>query len=128
LTRRSDRGEVTATVLMVPVVLLTVMFVLQFGLAYYARQVVAGAAQDGAAAGARQSSSPGVGSALADQLIAEAGGSLFESFGSSAATDGDVVTVTSSGEVVSLLPFFGTITVSAKAAAHMERFEPQGGP
>jgi Flp pilus assembly protein TadG len=113
---------------MVPVVLLAVLFVVQFGLAYYARQVVAGAAQDGAAAGARQNSSPGTGSALADALIAEGGGSLFESFGSAVATNGEVVTVTSTGEVVSLLPFFGTITVSASASAHVEHFAPQGGP
>ena len=113
---------------MVPVVLITVLFVVQFGLAYYARQVLAGAAQDGAAAGARQNSSPETGGALADQLIAEAGGSLFESFGSSASTNGEVVTVTASGEVVSLLPFFGTLTVSATASAHVERFRPQGAP
>ena len=30
------------------------------------------------------------------------------------------------GEVVSLLPFFRTITVTATGAAHVERFDPQG--
>ena len=53
---RDDRGEVTATVIVVPVVLLAMLLVVQFGLAYYARQVLAGAAQDGAAAAARRDS------------------------------------------------------------------------
>jgi Flp pilus assembly protein TadG len=113
---------------MVPVVLITILFVVQFGLAYYARQVAAGAAQDGAAAGARQSSSPEVGAALTEQLISEAGGSLFESHDASAASTGEVVTVTVTGEVVSLLPFFGTITVAATGSARVEQFNPQGGP
>ena len=39
------------TVLMVPLVLIAMLLVVQFGLAYHARQVVAGATQDGAASG-----------------------------------------------------------------------------
>jgi Flp pilus assembly protein TadG len=117
---------VTATVIVVPVVLLTMLFVVQYGLAYYARQVLAGAAHDGAAAAARERSNPSQGAALAEQLISEAGGSLFGSYQASAASDGDTVTVTATGEVVSLLPFFGTITVTATGSANVERFEPQG--
>ena len=36
--------------LMVPLVLIALLAVVQYGLAYYARQVLAGATQDGAAA------------------------------------------------------------------------------
>jgi Flp pilus assembly protein TadG len=111
----------------VPVVLLAMLLVVQFGLAYYARQVLAGAAHDAAAAAARERSSPGEGAALAEQLIGEAAGSLLDSHGVSTTSDGDTVTVTASGEVVSLLPFFGTITVTATGSANVERFEPQGG-
>ena len=116
----------TATVLIVPVVLLALIFVVQFSLAYYARVVLSGAVQDGAAAGARQASSPAEGSALSDQLIAESAGSLLTSYSSSASMEGDTVTITARGEVASLLPFFGTITVSASGSARVERFEPQG--
>ena len=59
-----DPGEVTATVLMIPAIILTVLFVVQFALAYYARSVLAGAAHDGATAGARLA-------------VAENGGGLF---------------------------------------------------
>jgi len=126
--RSDDRGEVTATVILVPVVLIALLFVVQFSLAYYARVVLAGAAQDGAVAGARQDSSAAVGAALSDQLISESGSSLLASHSSTGASTGDTVTVTTTGEVVSLLPFFGTITVTATGSARVEQFEPQGSP
>ena len=118
----------TATVLMVPVVLLALLLVVQFGLAYYARQVLSGAAQDGAAAAGRQGSSPAAGVSLTDTLVEEAGGSLFDSHNTTASSSGNLVTVQTSGEVVSLLPFFGTITVQASATAKVESFDPQGQP
>jgi Flp pilus assembly protein TadG len=117
---------VTATVIMVPVVLLALLFVVQFSLAYYARTVLAGAAQDGAVAGARQGASPDDGAALTNTLISESAGSLIESPSSIVSTDGETVTVRSTAKVVSLLPFFGSITVSATGAAQVEQFEPQG--
>jgi Flp pilus assembly protein TadG len=117
---------VTATVIVVPVVLLAVLLVVQYGLAYYAHQVAAGAAHDGAAAAARERSSPGEGAALAQQLVSEGGGSLFSSFNATGSSDGDIVTVTVTGRAVSLLPFFGTITVKATGSAAIEKFQPQG--
>jgi hypothetical protein len=123
-----DRGEVTATVAMLPVVLVALLFVVQFGLTYYARQVLAGAAQDGAAAAARLDASVGEGEALAESLIGEAGGALLESYDASVTSDGDVVTVSATGEVVSLLPFFGSLTVEASASASIESFDGQGSP
>lgn len=123
-----DRGEVTATVTMLPVVLVALLFVVQFGLTYYARQVLAGAAQDGAAAAARLDSSPSEGEALAETLIGESGRALLNSYDASATSDGDVVTVSATGEVVSLLPFFDSITVKASASADVESFDGQGSP
>lgn len=123
-----DRGEVTATVAMLPVVLVALLFVVQFGLTYYARQVLAGAAQDGAAAAARLDASVGEGEVLAESLIGEAGGALLESYDASVTSDGDVVTVSATGEVVSLLPFFGSLTVEAAASASIESFDGQGAP
>lgn len=112
--------------LIVPLVLVTMLFVVQFALAYYARTVVAGAAQDGASAGARRDSSAAAGAALAESLAEEGAGALLTSHSSSASTDGDVVSVTVEGEVVSLLPFVGTITVKATSSARVEEFEAQG--
>jgi Flp pilus assembly protein TadG len=113
-------------VIVVPVVILALMMVVQFSLAYYARQVLAGATQDGAAAAARQGSGPAAGQVLADQLINEAGSNLLASHSTSASSSGTTVTVSASGKVVSLLPFFGSITVRASGSAHIEQFDPQG--
>jgi Flp pilus assembly protein TadG len=113
-------------VIVVPVVIITTMFVVQYALAYYARQVLAGATQDGAAAGARQGSTPDAGAALADALIDQAGSSMLRSHTVSATSDGTTVTVRASGRVVALLPFLGGITVKAAASATIERFDPQG--
>lgn len=124
----SDRGEVTATVVMLPVFLVALLFVVQFGLTYYARQILAGAAQDGAAAAARLDSSTAEGEALTLALIDQSGDALLDSYGATASSDGEVVTVDTTGEVRSLLPFFGSITVQASASARVEAFDAQGEP
>lgn len=124
---RGDRGDVLVTVLMVPLVLISMLAVVQFALAYHARQVLAGAVQDAAASGARRDSSPGAGAALADRLIGDAAGSLLTSWSTSAG-GGEQVTVSASGNVVKVFPLFPTITVRATGAARLERFEAQGSP
>lgn len=112
--------------LIVPLVLITLLFVVQFALAYYARTVVSGAAQDGASAAARRDASAAEGVALADALVEQAAGSLLSSHVVTPSGDGEVVTIRVEGEVVSVLPFFGSITVSASSSARVEEFTPQG--
>jgi Flp pilus assembly protein TadG len=119
---------VLVTVLMVPLVLVSVLAVVQYGLAYHARQVLSGATQDGAAAGARRASSPGAGAGLADTLIEGSAGQLLSSHSTAASSDGRRVTVRSTGQVVRVMPFFPAITVTATASAAVERFQPQGTP
>lgn len=111
---------------MVPVVLLAMLLVVQFALAYYARTVIAGAAQDGAAAAARRDASVEEGAGLTESLLNEAASSLLDSHTVSASSTGASVTIEVEGEVVSLLPFFGTITIRATGTAAVEQFEPQG--
>ncbi len=115
-------------VIVIPVVLVAVMLVVQFALGYHARQVLAGAAHDGAAAGARPTASPADGAALAGELIEGSAGQLLDTYTVTASVSGDVVTVTATGRVVSLLPFFGSMSVAASGSARLERFDPQGGP
>lgn len=113
---------------MVPFIIIGMMLVVQFGLAMYARQVVAGAAQDGAAHGALQGSSPGAGQAVTDSLVSGSAGHLLTGYNSSVASNGDIVTVTASGNVVKVFPFFPTITVSGSGSATVEEFVPEGSP
>ena len=126
LIRRGDRGEVTVTTVMMPVIVVAVMFVVQVGLAYYARQVVSGATQDGAATGALYGSTPAQGEATAQNLIAEGTGHLTTGSATSVSVAGDVVTVRASASVVKVFPLFPTFTVRAESSATIERFRPQG--
>lgn len=106
-------------------VLLAMTMVVQFALAYYAKQVLAGAAQDGAAAGARRSGSVTEAEAVADDLVAQAGTTLLLSYDTVARSDGDRMTVTITGEAVSLLPFQRSLTVTAAGSVPVESFRPQ---
>lgn len=125
---RSDRGEALITVLMVPFILVGMMLVVQFGLAYYTRQVMAGAAQDGAASGARVGSSAATGQVVADELAQSGASHLLTSYSSTSGSDGNVITVTTHGKVIKVFPLFPSITVSATGSASIERFIPQGSP
>ena len=125
---RRERGEVTATVLMVPAIIITVLFVVQFALAFYARSVLAGAAHDGAAAGARRGSTPAAGAALTDDLLSQSARALLSSHTASGHADGDRVVVNAQARVVSLVPFVRGITVRANATARQETFNGQGAP
>ena len=112
--------------ILVPVVLLALLLVVQFALAFHARQVLAGATQDGAAAAARLDATTADGVTLTRQLVEAGAGSLLDDVTVSADEGPDTVTVRASGQVASVLPFFGSITVRASATAKVETFDPQG--
>ncbi len=115
------------TTVMMPVIVLAVMFVVQVGLAYYTRQVVSGATQDGAATGAMYGFMPEEGGATARDLIEQGAGHLTTGSAAAVSVAGDVVTVQASATVVKVFPLFPTFTVSAESSAPVERFRPQGG-
>ena len=119
-------GSASVTVLMVPFVIVGMLLVVQFGIGMYARQVVQGAAQDGADTAARSGSSLNHGLATTDSLVTRAGGHLITGFSSSGGSTGDVVTISAQADVVRLLPLFPVITVRATGSATVERFVPAG--
>lgn len=123
---RNDRGEVIEAIVVLTTVLITTMLIVQFGLALHARQVMAGAAQDGAAAGAAADSSPGAGLAITDQLVNSTAGGLIDSYSSSVSADGTQITVTVRGNAPKVFPLFPTFTLSASSSATIEEFRPQG--
>ena len=124
--QRDERGEVTSTTVIVPLVLLSVMVVVQFGLAYHVKNVLAGAAQDGAAAAARVDASAADGATVAETLVNESASPLLADHTISAAVAGDRVVVTIEASVVSLIPFIDGIAVTAVGSAPIEQFHPQG--
>ena len=113
-------------VVAVTAVLMSIMFVVHVSLAYYARQVLAGAVHDGAAAGARVDATANDGAALTEELIAGAGGTLLTAHDVTATGDGATVTVTAHATVMSVWPLFPTIHVTATGRASVETFRSQG--
>ena len=92
----------------------------------HARQVMAGAAQDGAAAGAAADSSPDAGLAITDRLVTSTVGGLVDSYSSSVSSNGSEITVSVSGNARKVFPLFPTITLTAPGSASLETFRPQG--
>lgn len=113
------------TVIVVPVVIVAMMLIVQVGLAYHARQVVAGAAQDGAATGARHGGSEAAGVAHAEALVDAAASQLLSERKVIPHSDSEVITITVTGKVIQVLPLFPAFDVSATASASVEQFRPQ---
>ncbi len=117
-----------STTIVVPLVLAALLTVVQFGLAYHAHRVLAGAANDGAAAGARAGSTASDGAAVADDLLRQSGSGVLRSYAADGSVSGDRVVVVTSADVVKVLPFLPTMHLRASASAAVERFRPEGTP
>lgn len=117
-----------STTIVVPLVLISLLAVVQFGLAYHAHRVLAGAATDGAAAGARAGATPADGAGVAGDLLRQSGGGVLRSYAAVGSTAGDRVVVVTSADVVKILPIVPTMHLRASASAVIERFRPEGTP
>lgn len=125
---RTDTGAATtALVLILPAVLLTIMLVVQFALAYHARQVLTQAAQDAAFAGSAQNASPDTASTVANRVIADAGSGLVRDVSVDVRSDTERVHVTIDATVVSVVPGFA-LHVDGDAESPTETFRPQQAP
>lgn len=113
---------------MVTMILMALMFVVQVGMTYHARQVLAGAVQDGATSAAAKNSSAADGVGTTRRLIEGSAGGLFENLDIEGDQDDDLIVISASADVVSVVPnFFPKIvrTVQASASASRERFRGQ---
>ena len=116
-----DRGEITSTVIMVPLMLLLFLFAVQTALAFHARSVLSAAAQDYVRA--VQAEDPGSGEAAANALLSGSAGLFVSTPAIQPSTGGDVVGVTIRGQVKSLIPGWSP-EVSGSAEGAAERFRP----
>lgn len=119
---RGDHGDVIPSIVVLPVLLIMMLLVVQAGFAYHARQVMATAAQDGAAL---EAASPGSGKALTDELVTNAVGGLVNNYSSSVGSNGEDIIITTTAQATKVFPLFPTLTLTASGAATIERFEPQ---
>lgn len=107
--------------IVVPALLLSFWLVLQYALVQHARHAAQVAAQDAAIAAASGSGDPGT---VAGGIVSGAAGSITSHVTVSSARDSHQVTVTVSADVLQVFPL-GSYSVSASAAAPVERFVPE---
>jgi Flp pilus assembly protein TadG len=120
---RHPRGQAgsatTELVLLMPVVLLLVLLIVQFGLWLHARQVATAAAQEGLVAARVETGTAAAGHARAVAFLTQTGG--LRDVGVDASRDVTTARVTVTGTTPTVLP--GTaLGVSAVAEGPVERF------
>ena len=120
---RSDRGEVTGAVILLPVVVTMVFLVIQAALVYHARSIVAAAAEDGARAAQAEGADAASGRAVALAVLDGSSGLIPAPVVAIERTGADV-RVTVSAPVRGPIPWFHP-TVTASAGGPVERFIPE---
>lgn len=121
---RDERGDATVeAVLAVPVLLLLVLLVIQFGLYYHAAHTAEAAAQEGARAARVEGASAADGEARARTFMADAAPTLVDDVTISATRDTDTARVEVRGVVHAIVPGLN-LTVHADAESPVERFRP----
>ena len=108
-----------------PAVLFLIMAVVQFALWYHGAQVVRAAAQDGARAARVAGASDVDGRIRAEAVLGGPGSNLFRSQSVSTSRQGDMVRVTVTGRVVSVVGF-GLPAVTRSAEGPVEEFRGLG--
>lgn len=118
-----ERGEVTTTVLVMPLFLFMVFGVVQFALAAHAKAVVTAAAQDGARAAQALEAPPGTGETVANEFVATHANTLLNDVSVNVNADGDNVSVEVTGQVTAVVPGI-TLRVKGVADGPIEKFRP----
>ncbi|MCY3911169.1 MAG: pilus assembly protein [bacterium] len=118
-----ERGEVTTTVLVVPIAMFIVLLVVQAALVSHAQAIVDAAAQDGAHAGQGISGTEDAARAAAQSIVGAYAENLLSNIDISSNASHSQLSVTVKAEVKSLIPGF-TPTISSTAAGSREVFIP----
>lgn len=119
---RDERGEATTEmVLIVPVLMLLVFMVIQFGLWYHANQVAEAAAQEGVRTARMEDGTQGAGRSRAESFMAQNGAMVEDTSVTVTRTD-ETARVEVNGSIASLVPGL-TFPVHAEAESPVERFE-----
>jgi Flp pilus assembly protein TadG len=109
-------------VILVPVLLLLIMVVVQFGLWYHAEHVAQAAAQEGARAARAEGSSSDEGKARAEHFLTATGGSVIDQPSVVVTRGADHASVVVTGNAVAVIPGLH-LGVHARADSPTEEFE-----
>lgn len=119
---RDERGDATVeAVLAVPVLLLLITLVIQFGLYYHAAHTAEAAAQEGARSSRVEGAIAADGKQRAEDFMVDAVPTLVYNVTVTATRDADVAHVEVRGKVRSIVPGV-TLTVHAEAESPVERY------
>ena len=117
-----ERGDATVeAVLAVPVLLLMIMIVVQFGLWYHASHTAAAAAQEGVRAVRVEDGNAAEGRDRAERFMADAAPTLVHDVKVTSNRDDNVARVEVGGSVQSLVPGLN-LSVHAQTESPVERF------
>ena len=120
---RGENGDaVTETVILVPVLLLLIMTVVQFGLWYHAEHVAQAAAQEGVRAARSEGSTADDGKARTAQFLSATGSSVIDDPVVVVTRDAQHASVRVSGTAVAVIPGFH-LDVHAEATSPSEEFQ-----
>jgi Flp pilus assembly protein TadG len=119
---RSDRGSsTTELVIVMPVLLLLIMLIVQFGLWYHAAHVAEAAAQEGVRTARVDTGSAPAGQARAQQFVENAAPTLLVDVAVNATRTADTARVEVTGTVRSIVPGMN-LPVRAAAESPVELF------
>lgn len=117
-----DRGEaVTETVLLVPVLILLIMLVIQFGLWYHAQHVVQAAAQEGVRAARAENGTADDGTRRATAFLDQVGGNTIQAPEVASVRSDEMATVTVDAHAAAVIPGL-SLDVHATASSPIEEF------
>ncbi len=120
--RVEDGDAVTETVIVVPVLLLLIMVVVQFGLWYHAEHVVQAAAQEGVRAARALDGTPEGGKERARRFLAVTDASLIEEPAIQVSRDDRQAAVEVTGRAVAVIPGLH-LAVHGRAMSATESFQ-----
>jgi Flp pilus assembly protein TadG len=122
MQKLNEHGEATTeVVLVVPVLILVVFTIIQFGLWYHASSVVRSAAQEGAQSARVQGGTAATGESTSRSFLKQTAGSTVTNTQVEGTRTADVAEIRVSGKVASVVPYLH-LTVSGHASAPVERF------
>ena len=119
-----ERGEVTTTVLTLPIAMFLILVIVQAALVFHAQAIVDAATQDGALAGQGESGTEEVARTAVQSVIGTSAGNLLSDVEVSVHTSSSLFSVTVQASVKSLIPGY-TPTISSTAGGPREIFIPE---
>ena len=124
-----EAGEsIVEFALVLPLLLIVLIGVVQFGLVHHAQNVADTAAQEGARLGAAEDGDATIAEARTLDVLRSGLGGLGDGFGVTASASEESVTIKASGGYPLIIPWLGSQTISIHAEAEMRKEGFRSGP